>query len=390
MTTIQPGSTLPAASSKPAEPPITRVDLHVPFATILKLLVSALLVLALIQLWSLLILTVIAVLVAVTLVPAALWLQRRGLSHGWSVGVIALVILALVIGTMALLVPAMSAQVTELVKRLPEIGQRVSHDIPAAAPLVAHLQQRLNKTPAASEISQWMNRGLTVGRYAVEGLTAFLFVFVVSMYLLLEGKAAFAWLISFAPHERRERLRATSREVSKVILSYMRGQFITCVLCGAFALGVLLLLRVPAALPLAAIAFVFDLVPVVGTIIMMAAPALVALTISPSRALLVVAAYLFYHLLENYVIVPRVYGKQMRLSTLTVVLAVTVGGTLQGIIGAVLALPIAAIYPIIERIWLRDHLAADTARDHAAIESEDDERSENAANRIARGSGPTA
>jgi predicted PurR-regulated permease PerM len=107
---------------------------------------------------------------------------------------------------------------------------------------------------------------------------------------------------------------------------------------------------------------------VVGTIAMIAPAALLALTVSPLRAMLVVAAYLAYHLIENYLIIPRVYGNQMRLSTLTVILAIAVGGTLQGVIGALLALPIAAAYPIVERIWLRDQLPSDTVERHEELQ----------------------
>ncbi|HKO01847.1 MAG TPA: AI-2E family transporter, partial [Thermoanaerobaculia bacterium] len=127
--------------------------------------------------------------------------------------------------------------------------------------------------------------------------------------------------------------------------------------------------HVPAPLPLAVIAAIADLVPVVGTILMTAPAAAMALTRSPGIALIVIAAYLAYHLIESYFIVPRVYGKQMRLSTLTVLVAIAVGGTLQGPLGAVLILPVVAAYPIIERIWLRDELPPDTVSRHEAIES---------------------
>ena len=81
-----------------------------------------------------------------------------------------------------------------------------------------------------------------------------------------------------------------------------------------------MLLHVPAALPLAVIAFMADLLPVVGTIAMTVPAVLLALTVGPVKALLVLAGYMLYHFVESYFIVPRVYGKQMRLSTLTVLL----------------------------------------------------------------------
>ena len=94
---------------------------------------------------------------------------------------------------------------------------------------------------------------------------------------------------------------------------------------------------------------------------------LLALTVSPLKAAVVIVLYLVYHVFETYVLVPRIYGSHLRLSTLTVLLALLVGGTLQGILGAALILPVVAAYPIIERIWLRDYLAPEVIADHSAL-----------------------
>ena len=94
---------------------------------------------------------------------------------------------------------------------------------------------------------------------------------------------------------------------------------------------------------------------------------LLAFAVSPLKALIVLVVYLAYHLTESYWIIPRVYGRQMRLSTLTVLLAVTVGGVLQGAIGAVLILPFVAAYPVIEELWLAPRLG-DTVDEHERIE----------------------
>jgi predicted PurR-regulated permease PerM len=133
---------------------------------------------------------------------------------------------------------------------------------------------------------------------------------------------------------------------------------------------VLLVLHVPMALPLAVIAFIADLVPVVGTIAMTAPAVLMALTVGPVKALLVFAGYMLYHFVESYFIVPKVYGKEMRLSTLTVLLAIMIGGSLQGASGAILILPFVAAYPIVERLWLRNQLPDDTVEKHEELAEE--------------------
>ena len=127
-------------------------------------------------------------------------------------------------------------------------------------------------------------------------------------------------------------------------------------------------LHIPLALLLAVFAFILDFIPVVGTIIMAGVSSVFALLVSPSRALIVASLILAYHAIEAYVLIPRIWGKEMRVSTLTVLLGITIGATLQGPIGAVLALPVAAAYPIVERIWLRDRLPPDTVARHEELE----------------------
>ena len=79
---------------------------------------------------------------------------------------------------------------------------------------------------------------------------------------------------------------------------------------------------------------------------------------------MVIAFYLVFNAVENYFIAPKIYGRELEMSKLAVLIAVAVGGQLGGVMGALLALPVAATYPTIERIWLRDRLGDDTVEIH--------------------------
>ena len=336
------------------------IRLRIPFATLLKVAFFALLVLAIIQLWPVILMLIVSVLIAVMLAPLVRWLERHRIRRGWAIAIVGLLefgVLALLIGVV---IPTTAGEVRDLAKNAPQIKKDLMSRVP-------YLQQFLGES-GQPQWRQWLTRGVTAGKFALEGLTAVIFVLVVAIYLLIEGERTLEWLIAFAPERNRRKLRQTFDESSEVILAYVRGNFITSTVCAIWMLIVLLVLHVPAAVPLAVFAFFCDFVPVVGTIVMTIPAALLALTVSPTKALLVVAAVGFYHLLENYFIIPRVYGKSMRLSTLTVLLAVTVGGVLQGVMGAVLILPFVAAYPIVERIWLREQLPEDTQAIHEAIE----------------------
>ena len=119
-----------------------------------------------------------------------------------------------------------------------------------------------------------------------------------------------------------------------------------------------------------------------------AAASLCALTVSPSIALTVFGIYLGYHLFEAYVLVPRLYGNRLKLSTLTVLLAILAGGTLGGVIGAVLALPIVAAYPVFEKHWLDDYLHPDAVEDHEALRDSEGDEGEGVVDAVIHGATP--
>lgn len=342
------------------------MELRIRFATLLKIALAVLLVVCVIKLWPVVVMVIIGILLAVMLDPLVGWLERHRFRRGLAVGVVALLLFGLLFFFVAVIVPIMSRQVVELSRDLPQLAQRIEKAFPSAAPLLQSIRNQ--RAPGGGQLQAILTKGLAAGMYAVEALTAIIFVLVIAIYLLLEGRRAFEWLVTFAEPPQRKKLRRTAAQMSGVVLAYMRGQAITCFLCAGWVYLVLLLCRVPAALPLAVLAFFADLVPVVGTIVMTLPAVLLALLVSPVRALLVFGGYMLYHLVESYFIVPRIYGSQMRLSTLTVLLAVAVGGALQGALGAVLILPFVAGYPIVERIWLRDKLPDDAVQRHDEME----------------------
>lgn len=337
------------------------MQLRIPFATLIKIALAVLLVVCVIKLWPVVLMIAFALLLAVMLDPIVEWLTRHGLRRNAGVAIVAAVLIALLVVLFALIVPMISREATNMARQWPQFEQRVVASFPAAAPIFGSLR-------GDAEMRTWLTRGVVASVWLLRGVTALLFVVVVAIYLLIEGRVAFAWLVSFAPPRQRDRLVRTAEESSPVVLAYVRGNVITSICCAVYVLIALLILRVPGTALLVLIAFVFDFVPVVGSIVQIVPAAALALTVSPTRALLVIAAYALYHVIENYLIAPRVYGKQMRLSRLAVLLAFTVGAMLQGVAGAVLVLPIAAAWPIVERIWLREKLPEDTIAIHERLE----------------------
>src|SRR5690606_27583502 len=119
---------------------------------------------------------------------------------------------------------------------------------------------------------------------------------------------------------------------------------------------------------LAILAGILNFIPVIGIALSLVPAFLLALTVSPTVALGVAAFYLVYNSIEGYYIQPKVYGHAMQLSGLAVLAAFTIGAELGGVIGALISLPIAAMYPAVESLWLEEKIGAEAVKDHRRIE----------------------
>jgi predicted PurR-regulated permease PerM len=343
------------------------VHLHLPTSTILKILITALVVAATLKLWPELVFLLLAVLFAVALEPVVAWMVRRNLSRGLSVIVIAVAMLAVVSLAIAFVLPPLGEQLGGLANKLSVLHARVDRAIDPGDGALRKVVDQVFSLPSSPQLVAELNKPLVWGRAAVSGLLRTCFVLVTTLYLLLDGRKLYAWLLAYVPRRHREKMAETMTEVSKVVYAFVRGQLITSALFTVVTAVVLAALGVPAVVPLALLAGACGVIPVAGIVIATLPATLLALTVSPLTAVMVVGYYAVYHLFEAYFIVPRVYGSTLRLSTLAVLLALVVGGVLQGILGAVLVLPIVAAYPTIERIWLRRYLGREVIADHTAL-----------------------
>jgi predicted PurR-regulated permease PerM len=321
----------------------------------------------------------VATMLAVVMAAATSWLQDRGLPRAVALTLVAVVAFGAVLVALFTIVPAMVGELRQLITDLPTMEQRLDRELPAAAPYIRKLISQLTAPMQPAKVDQWLSRGAMAGLFAIEALAAVFLTLILSVFLVLEGKRALAWLFSFAPLEQRHKLVRTAEEVEPVMRAYMRGQLILSSLAGGVALITLTSLHVSAAMPIAVLTFIGDFFPVVGFIASIVPAVLLALVVSPVAAIIVIVVYVAYHIVENYYVVPHVFGRAMRLSFLAVLVCFTVGAMLAGPFGAILILPIASAYPAIERIWLRPHLAPDTIPKHEAIEGEDAELAERVA-----------
>ncbi len=344
-------------------PPIQRVQLEITWKSVMRVLVGVLLAYVAVLLWPIARMLVLAILIAVALSPLVRWARRRGWPRWAGVLLASATLVALVIGCCAIIGPVVFRQAASLSQNLPKVTQQVLDQIPASNSLRQTLENGMNSgTVADSRLV--LQRALSLVETTAGMLFRFTVVIVLAIYLLADGPRAVNWLIVFFPVQERKRISQGLSQIAELTHAYVTGQFLVSTFCGTYLFLVLMLLGVPKALLLGVIAGICDVVPIIGFCVAVSLAMLMGLTISPTNALLVFLLYGAYHLFENFYVVPRVYGRKLKLSKLAVPLAVAAGSVVAGAVGAIAVLPLIAAYPVVERLWLAPRLEPDTVKAH--------------------------
>jgi predicted PurR-regulated permease PerM len=172
-------------------------------------------------------------------------------------------------------------------------------------------------------------------------------VIVAVFYLIYDRKSLTEMILGVLSPKNKEMMSSMFQEISLVVGHYIRGNLIVSAVCTIVIFLGLTILGVPFALPLAIFTGIMDLLPYVGPLIALIPAAILGLAHGPVTGLLVIIFYLVYQQIENTFIVPMVYNKALNLSPALVFLSVVIGAGMFGILGAFLALPVAASIPVL-------------------------------------------
>lgn len=188
---------------------------------------------------------------------------------------------------------------------------------------------------------------------ATESVTLSIFSFVTTLflvfYLIYDAEKLSTLVLDIFPYREKGELKELSLEVSNVVGKYIRGNVYISIICGLIIYLGLVILKIPYALPLSIFIAVLDLLPLVGLTIGIIPAVLIGFGISPLKGLLVIVVFIVYAQIENAILSPVIYNKALHLYPSVVFLSVIIGATLFGVLGAFLALPVAAsIPPIVE------------------------------------------
>ncbi|HXB15944.1 MAG TPA: AI-2E family transporter [Solirubrobacteraceae bacterium] len=293
----------------------------------------------------------LAFFLAVGLDPVVVWMYRRGVPRWASVVVVVAVSLAVVVGFVLLAAPVVTSQASKLAEELPGYLHSLKHSHSEIAKLNAkyHFVEGLQK----------LLRGhggfdaVGLGKALLSFISSVVLVVVVTIYLLADMPRVRRGIYLLAPRSRRPRMVLLTDEMMDRVGGYVLGNLLLSLIAGVGTALWALAFGIPYALLLGLLVALLDLIPIVGSTIGGIIVSLVALTVSVSVAVATLIFYVVYRLLEDYLLTPRVMLRTVAVPGIITVLATVLGAALLGIVGALVAIPVAAALKL-----LHDEIAA--------------------------------
>ncbi len=268
--------------------------------------------------------------------------------------VVYLLIVTVVVAIGAMVVPPLVEQAQELWRNLPRYADRAQRRLVEYGVLSRPitLREAVERAPG-SPGGAVGTLAAAVGNVAT-AVVSTVTVLILTFYLLVEGNSLFAAFARLFPPSSRPRMVEVSREISRKVSAWLTGQLILAGTIGASSAVGLYLLGVPYFYVLALISAIGELIPVVGPVLAAVPATLAALTVSPRTALWVLAFFVAQQQAENHLLVPNIMGRQVGVNAVVVIVGLLVGGSLLGVIGAVLAVPTAAVLQVIVEEWIEE------------------------------------
>jgi predicted PurR-regulated permease PerM len=297
---------------------------------------------------STLIIIGVALFIAAGLDPVVSWLTRRGVPR-WAAVVVAL---AAVFGVIAIFIataiPPLANQTTALIHEFPTYVHQLQNHNSELGKLNAkyHLQQRVTSL-LSSKGTTLVGGVIGAGALVLSTAGSIVLVLVLSIYFLAGLPSIKLFAYRLVPHSRRPRVILITDEILVKVGGYVLGNVITSVIAGFGTFVWMMIFNIPYPLLLGLAVAILDLVPVIGSYVGGAIVTLVALTVSLPVAVATLAFYIAYKLAEDYFIVPRIMGRTVEVPAVVSLIAVLIGGVLLGIVGALIAIPVAAAIRVI-------------------------------------------
>ncbi len=348
--TIVPGSSSDAPGAQVVLTPEPRVVLIRP-ATVLAVLGIAVLVgllLVFVYLaWHVLTWILVAVILAAALNPAVEAFERRGLTRGYAASIVFALALLVMTGVGFLVIPPLVAQVSDFVDAVPDFID----DLTAGRGPLGWLQDDYQIVDRIREAIDEQGAGGVLGlslpvldlvRSVVMAVVGVITIIFLTYFMLLEGPRTIKGTLGLLPPQTRVRYERVGYEIYRTISGYVTGNLLISLAAGVTSTAVLFGVGSDFAIALGLLVAILDLIPLAGaTLAAIIVSTVVLIETDWVSTLIVIGFFLAYQQFENHVLQPLVYGRTVQLSPLTVLLAVLIGAQLAGVLGALMAIPVA-------------------------------------------------
>lgn len=340
----------------------TRIDRPFVFGFLVTLggLGAVVLGLAVTSLSTVLIYIALALFAALGLDPSVRFLERRGLSRAISVVIVILSLIVVVALILWMVLPIVIEQIASFVRSVPGmIADFQRSDLYATLDaqfgdqfqgLIADVQKFLTDPGNIASIG---GGALQVGASIATGISGAIVVLVLTLYFIATLPSMKQALLRLAPARDRARAGDITDQITDSVGGYVMGMVVLAFFNAMLALLLYMFLGLPFPPLMATVAFCITLIPLVGSVMFWIIGTGLALFTNPLAALIFAAIYLVYMQIEAYVITPRVMNKAISIPGSLVVIGALAGGTLLGLLGALVAVPVAAsILIIIKQVWV--------------------------------------
>jgi predicted PurR-regulated permease PerM len=356
------GTVLATPAGRSAKPFWTRLDspFTVGFLLTFGGLAAALLGVALINISTVIIYIAFAMFAALGLDPVIKWFMRHNVKRAWAITIVFLTFGVVLIGLILLVVPTLVEQIGAFITGIPDrIDNFQDSDLfhwlegifgTGLGTLVTDVETWITNPANIAAISGGL---LKVGAGIATAISGGLIVIVLTLYFIASLPGIKESLMRFAPARNRVKVRSMTNEITDSVGSYLMGMVVLAFFNSIVAFLLHFFLRLPFPLLMGVLAFAITIIPLVGPVLYWITASVLALFTSPLSALIFAIAYLIYIQIEAYVITPKVMSKAIEIPGSLVVIGALIGGTLLGLLGALIAVPVtASILLIIKQVFI--------------------------------------
>ena len=323
-------------------------------------LAAILLGLALTNIATILIYIAFAMFAALGLDPVIKWFVRHNVKRAWAITIVFLTFGVVLAGLILLVIPTLVEQITSLIKGIPQtIDNFQKSDFfhwlegifgTGLDSLVTDIEKWIINPANIAAISGGL---LKVGAGIATAISGGLIVIVLTLYFIASLPGIKESLMQFAPARNRPKVRSMTNEITDSVGSYLMGMVVLAFFNSIVAFLLHFFLGLPFPLLMGVLAFAITIIPLVGPVLYWITATVLALFTSPLAALIFAIAYLIYIQIEAYVITPKVMSKAIEIPGSLVVIGALIGGTLMGLLGALIAVPVtASILLIIKQVFI--------------------------------------